>query len=56
MRKERSQINIIEIDNSKTVKIPVYSSIKLIDGKLVGEIEGYEEFPAELVQDNEMNH
>ena len=51
--KEKLPINIIKVD--KTVKIPIYSSIKIEDGKVVGELEGYEEFPAELLP-NDYKH
>jgi len=32
-----------------TVKIPVYSSIKLVNGEFVGELKDYIETPFELV-------
>ncbi|MEW9675008.1 hypothetical protein ABRT01_02280 [Lentibacillus sp. L22] len=40
-----------EFDPGKTVKIPVYSSIKLINGILIYELEGYEDIPVGLLTD-----
>lgn len=35
---------------TKTVRVPVYSSIRYEDGKLVGEIERYMDTPIEWIQ------
>lgn len=46
--------NLIKV--GKTVKIPIYSSVRLIDGEIIGELEGYEELPAELLPNNDYEH
>ena len=38
------------------VQIPVYSSIKKKDGKIVGKLEGFKEFPIELVEEKYLKH
>ncbi|MDY0394740.1 hypothetical protein ACFSMW_06850 [Virgibacillus halophilus] len=40
-------INLIEV--KKTKQVPVFSKIKMIDGKVVGLLEGYKELPVELL-------
>lgn len=41
--------NVIPV--SKTVKIPFYSSIKLVDGELIKKKDGYIEMPIEIFYD-----
>lgn len=47
--KNKYPSNLIPV--KKMIKIPVYSSVRLENGKLVGDFEGYSETPAELLQD-----
>lgn len=37
---------------TKTLKIPVYSSVRFENGKLTGDIEGYVDTPIEWLQDD----
>ncbi len=55
MCKDDTKISSL-IDPDKTVKIPVYSSIRLVDGEIVGELEGFEELPDELLSNNDYKH
>lgn len=51
MKKDDCPSNILPI--TKMVKIPLYSTINRVDGKLVGEIIDYIDTPIEWIQDNE---
>ncbi|GIN71189.1 hypothetical protein J14TS2_16640 [Bacillus sp. J14TS2] len=41
---------------SKLVKIPVYSSLRLKDGKLLGEIKGFMNTPIECIKQEKKVH
>lgn len=42
-------INLVKVE--ETVKIPAFSSIKVVDGHLVGVLEDYIETPVELLKE-----
>lgn len=46
--------NLIKVE--ETVKVPVFSSIKMIDGQLVGVLEDYIDTPVCLLKDNKTSH
>ncbi len=41
---------------TKTIKIPIYSSIRYEDGKLVGEIKGFMDTPIEWIKQEKKVH
>lgn len=52
-----NNLQVLYLINPETsVKIPVYSNIKLVDGEVVGELEGFEELPAELLPIDDDKH
>ncbi|WP_185830837.1 hypothetical protein [Siminovitchia terrae] len=50
VKKKESLTNLFPV--TKMVKIPVYSTIRYENGKLVGDIEGYVDTPIEWLQDD----
>ncbi|WP_313428145.1 hypothetical protein [Siminovitchia terrae] len=51
VKKKESLTNLFPV--TKMVKIPVYSTIRYENGKLIGDIEGYVDTPIEWLKDEE---
>ncbi len=54
MKKDELTLSILPVN--KTVKTPVYSSLRFKDGKLVGEIKGYLDTPIEWLKPEKKVH
>lgn len=52
MHKNISYLNKVE----ETVKIPVYSSIKMVNGRMIYELERFEDVPVELLPNKEKDN
>lgn len=52
----KKELETNKLLGGKTVKVPILSSIRIVDGEVIGEIEGFKEVPDYLISDKIIKH